>query len=226
MASLFAFALTLYFSYFFTLSSSTPNFNFTTDKYALLAFRNTITSDPHGLLRGNWSSNISFCNWIGVSCGTKHRRITAFNISGFYLGGTIAPHLGNLTFLQSLDLSYNSFTGLMPSELSNLRRLKELNVGFNSLSSTKIPSWLGCLSQLRHLYLNNNTFSGTIPLSLFNISRLQTLDMCYNFLDGNLPEKIANFSFLGTLNLAGNKITGSIPNGLFNMSSLIEINMR
>ncbi|KAL8485717.1 hypothetical protein ACS0TY_027847 [Phlomoides rotata] len=114
----------------------------------------------------------------------------------------------------------------MPSKLSNLRRLKELNIAINSLASTEIPSWLGRLSQLEHLYLNNNTFSSTIPLSLFNISRLQTLDMSYNFLDGNLPEEIANFSFLGALNLVGKKRTGSILNGLFNMSSLIEINMR
>ncbi|KAL8482320.1 hypothetical protein ACS0TY_028477 [Phlomoides rotata] len=226
MASLFALALKLYFSYFFTLSSSTPNFNFTTDEYALFAFRNTITSDPNALLRSNWSSNISVCNWIGVSCGTKHRRVTTLNVSGFHLGGTIAPHLGNLTFLRSLDISSNNFKGLIPSEPANLRRLKELNVRFNSLASTEIPSWLGHLSRLRYLYLNNNTFSGTIPLSLFNISRLQTLDMSYNFLDGNLPQKIANFSFLGTLNLAGNTLTGSIPNGLFNISSLIEINMR
>ncbi|KAL8484715.1 hypothetical protein ACS0TY_027131 [Phlomoides rotata] len=218
----FAIALSLYT---FKLVSSTPISNLKTDEYALLAFKNAITSDPHALLTYNWSSNISMCNWIGVSCGTKHHRVTALNVSGFQLRGTIAPHLANLTFLQSIDISSNSFTGLIPSELSNLRRLKKLNVGFNSLAS-EIPSWLGLLSQLRHLYLNNNTFSGTIPLSLFNISRLLILDMGYNILDGNIPEEIANFSNLETLNLAGNKITGSIPDGIFNMSSLIEINMR
>ncbi|KAL8482280.1 hypothetical protein ACS0TY_028442 [Phlomoides rotata] len=141
----FLFAIALSFLHTFTLATSIPIFNLSTDEYTLLAFKNAVTSYPHSFLSHNWSSNISI--------------------------------------------------GLIPSELSNLRRLKELNVGFNSLSSTEIPSWLGRLSQLEHLYLNNNTFS----------------DMSYNFLDKNLPEMIANFSYLETLKLGDNKITGSIP---------------
>ncbi|KAL8482249.1 hypothetical protein ACS0TY_028412 [Phlomoides rotata] len=200
MEYFFYIALVLSMLYTSTLTSSIPIFNLTTDEYALLAFKNAITSNSRAILSHNWSSSISICNWIGVSCGTKHCRVTALNVSGFHLGGTIPPHLGNLTFLRSLDLSSNSFT--------------------------EILSWLGRLSQLEHLYLNNNTFSGTIPLSLFNISRLHTLDMGYNFLDGIIPKEIANFSYLETLKLGGNKLTGSIPDSIFNMSSMIEINLR
>ncbi|KAI3465374.1 hypothetical protein Pfo_022037 [Paulownia fortunei] len=199
--------------------------NSTTDQYALLAFKNTITSDPDGILVENWSSNTSICYWIGVSCSTKHHRAIALIFSGFKLGGTIAPHLGNLTFLRSLDISSNNFTGFIPPELSNLRRLKEINLRINSFRG-EIPSWFGALPELQHMHLNNNAFSGRIPPSLFNISKLQTLNMGYNFLGGNIPQEIGNYSFLKIVNLEHNQFTSSIPHGIFNMSSMITINLR
>ena len=109
-------------------------------------------------------------NWIRQwSCGLKHRRITTLNLSGYELVGTVAPHLRNLSFL---NINSNSFTGILPFELSKMGLLKWMNVGVNSFT-TKIPTWLGSLSQLEELYLYNNTFFGTIPASFFNNSRLQ-----------------------------------------------------
>ncbi|KAI3463733.1 hypothetical protein Pfo_020396 [Paulownia fortunei] len=208
-----------------TQSLGRTYFTSNTDYHALLALNNTITSDPNGILAKNWSSNISICYWIGVSCSTKHQRVIALNLSGFNLGGTIAPHLGNLTFLQSLNISSNNFTGFIPPELSNLRRLKEINVGVNSFTG-EIPSWFGALPELQHMILNNNTFSGIIPPSLFNISKLRTLDMGCNALSGNIPQEIGNFSSLEIINLEYNQFTGSIPHGIFNLSFVIAINLR
>ncbi|KAL8482247.1 hypothetical protein ACS0TY_028410 [Phlomoides rotata] len=145
-----------------TLSSST-------DQLALLSVKNTITSDPRGLLTTNWSTHTPVCNWIGVTCSVKNHRVTALNISHFDLSGTIAPHIGNLTFLRSLDLSFNHFTGTIPSDLSNLRRLEELHAGANA-------------------------FSGGIPRSLFNITSLQIFDMGYNILNGDILEEVGNNS--------------------------------
>ncbi|KAH6776719.1 hypothetical protein C2S52_014280 [Perilla frutescens var. hirtella] len=210
-----------------SLTSSKPLiFNFTTDQYSLIAFKNSIIiSNPNSTLLKNWSNHTSICRWTGVTCGTKHRRVTALNLSGLGLVGTIPPPLGNLTFLRSLDISSNTFTGFIPSELSKLRRLEKINVGCNNLGG-EIPPWLGALPELRHVYLNNNTFSGRIPTSLFNNSRLQNLDMGYNFLDGNVAEEIGNLYSLKSLNLAGNQLRGFMPNGIFNISSLVEIDVR
>ncbi|KAH6826231.1 hypothetical protein C2S53_001668 [Perilla frutescens var. hirtella] len=213
------------------LSCTTKSFgkttfsNITTDQSALLAFKNTIIYDPHRILLGNWSINTTICHWIGVSCGIKHIRVTALNVSGFGLVGIIPPHLGNLTFLRSLDISSNNFTGFIPSELSKLRRLVKINMGDNDFTG-ELPSWIGALSELWHVYLNNNTFSGRIPPSLFNISKLLTLDMSHNFLDGNVGEEIGNLVSLETLNLEGNELDGSIPNSIFNISSLMTIILR
>ncbi|KZV57054.1 LRR receptor-like serine/threonine-protein kinase EFR [Dorcoceras hygrometricum] len=58
----------------------------TTDEESLLAFKSRITSDPFDVLARN--------------CGPD-QRITALNLHGWNLEGTIAPNLGNLTFLIS-----------------------------------------------------------------------------------------------------------------------------
>ncbi|KAH6765225.1 hypothetical protein C2S51_016474 [Perilla frutescens var. frutescens] len=222
-ATFFSFPLFLIISINIALTSSTPFSNSTTDEHALLAFKSSIT-DPFGVLTKNWSSKTSICDWIGVTCGRKHKRVIALNVSGFGLAGTIPPHLGNLTFLRSFDISSNNFTGLLPSALSKLRRLGKLNVGVNGFTG-EIPSWFGTLTELTRLHLNNNTFAGAIPPSLFNASRLQILNMGDNFLGGNVREEIGNLSCLETLILAGNQLTGSIPDALFNISSLMVIGL-
>ena len=190
-SSIFSFALPT-----LILSSFTLSFNSViTDKHSLISFKNSITSDPYAILSTNWSQNTSVCNWVGVSCGLKHGRVTALNLSGYDLAGTVDPHLGNLTFLRCLDISSNSFTGILPCELSKLRRLKVMNAGVNSFTG-EIPTWLSNLPQLEELYLYNTTFFGTIPASLFNIFMLQVLDLSNNQLSGFMPHAIFNVSSL------------------------------
>ncbi|XP_057785108.1 putative receptor-like protein kinase At3g47110 [Salvia miltiorrhiza] len=210
---------------FFTLTSST---NSTTDEDALLNFKTSINlSIPNSNLITNWSTNTPICDWAGVSCGARHHRVTALNLSGVALWGNLSPHLGNLTFLQSLDISSNNFTGALPSELSKLRRLKEMNVGFNNLTG-EIPSWLGALSQLQHLRLNNNKFSGRIPLIIFtNMSLLIEIDMSFNELSGSLPDDICGggTTELRRLDMSENRLNGEIPARMFECTKLERLSL-
>ncbi|KAL2513436.1 LRR receptor-like serine/threonine-protein kinase FLS2 [Abeliophyllum distichum] len=200
--------------------------NLTTDQEALVAFKTRIISDPNNILVNNWSTNTSICNWIGVSCSRKWQRVTALDFSNFGFSGTIAPHLGNLSFLGYLNINSNNFTGIMPLELSHLRRLKEIDMGSNNFTGV-VPSWLGTIPELRHILLDNNRFSGSIPtLLLHNNSKLETLQLDYNFLNGNIPQEICNLFALEYLYLRSNMLTGSIPFGIFNMSSLRELGLR
>ncbi|XWS30690.1 hypothetical protein CRYUN_Cryun23aG0008600 [Craigia yunnanensis] len=87
--------------------------NLTTDQATLLEFKHHIL-DPHSFLDSNWSINSSVYNWIGVSCGARHGRVAVLDLSVMGLEGSLAPNLGNLSFLVSLYLNGNNFHGNLP----------------------------------------------------------------------------------------------------------------
>uniref|UniRef100_A0A2N9IFU4 Leucine-rich repeat-containing N-terminal plant-type domain-containing protein n=1 Tax=Fagus sylvatica TaxID=28930 RepID=A0A2N9IFU4_FAGSY len=159
--------------------------NITTDQSALLALKAHITDDPYNFLTSNWSTSTSVCNWIGISCGAKHQRVTALNLTHMGLRGTIPPHVGNLSFLTHLSFRNNSFHGSLPNQLASLRRLEVVSFGMNNFSG-ELPSWLGFFPKLQVLYAYSNSFSGSIPLSLYsNASSLQIIHLGENMLSGS-----------------------------------------
>ncbi|XP_044497669.1 LRR receptor-like serine/threonine-protein kinase EFR [Mangifera indica] len=196
-----------------------------TDKQALLALKAGISHDPSNLLAGNWSTRASVCDWIGITCGVRHHRVTALNISYLNLTATLPPQLGNLSFLVILSIRNNSFHGSIPDELAHLRRLRYLQFSFNNFINLKIPSWLGSLTKLQFLGLSEVKFSGTIPRSLGNLSSLERLHLDHNQLSGSIPTSIFNISSLQKLSLYQNQLSGSFPSILSNMTSLIYIDL-
>ncbi|GJQ97806.1 kinase-like domain-containing protein [Tanacetum coccineum] len=101
-----------------------------TDYLSLLSFKSMITHDPYKVL-ATWNHSFHFCDWSGISCGKRHKRVIALQLNSQGLEGSLSPHVGNLSFLRELYLRNNSFQGTIPPEL-------------------------GRLSRLRHLYLNRN----------------------------------------------------------------------
>ncbi|XP_060195206.1 probable LRR receptor-like serine/threonine-protein kinase At3g47570 [Lycium barbarum] len=190
--------------------------NSTTDQTVLLALQSQASLyDSHNVLTRNWSSFTPVCSWIGVTCGPRHQRVTALNLSSMNLNGMVPPQLGNLSFLISLDIRNNTFHGSLPEELARLRRLKMINVMNNNFTGA-IPSFFGLLPNLHSLYLSFNQFSGNIPPSLFNITKLKELRLRGNFLGGEIPQEISSLCCLNFIDLQDNKLTGSIPPSMFN----------
>ncbi|XP_055829115.1 LRR receptor-like serine/threonine-protein kinase FLS2 [Solanum dulcamara] len=192
--------------------------NISIDEAALLALKSHISSHPN-ILESNWTSSSPVCSWIGVTCSSRHHRVTALDISSMTLHGTIPPHLGNLSFLSSLDISNNTFHGGFPEELAHLQRLKLINVKSNNLTGT-IPSFLSLLPNLRIVYLSSNQFSGEIPSSLSNLTKLEKLEIQSNFLKGEIPRELGDLHYLNVLNLQINQLTGSIPPSIFNITTM------
>ncbi|KAE8691971.1 Detected protein of unknown function [Hibiscus syriacus] len=220
----------------FSVNSS----NATTDQSALLELKSHISHDPYNLLATNWSTSISVCDWIGITGGSRHHRVTALNLSSMDFRGTIPSQLGSLSFLASLDFRHNSFHGSLPTELANLHQLKYLNFGRvpspppslqlydvseNNLAG-EFPASLCNLSALSVLNLNNNSLGGTIPKCIGNFSSsLLEIDLRNNNFHGPIPCSLGELSELESLDLSSNNLHGRIPTELKNLGFLAVLNL-
>ncbi|KAL0006262.1 hypothetical protein SO802_013823 [Lithocarpus litseifolius] len=191
------------------LTESSNNF---TDQSALLAFKSKISFGPNDTVfsAGNWSTTTNFCEWFGVSCSRRRQRVTALNLSYMGIRGTVSPHIGNLSFLISLDLTNNSFYGFLPHEISHLRRLRKLQLSNNLLEGSIPPNIHNC-QKLRHFSLERNKLNGTIPSSLGNMSSLEFLNLRTNSLTGPYPLAIFNSSSLMAIYISDNHFSGTLP---------------
>lgn len=197
-----------------TFFASPPADALSQEGQSLLAFKAAVT-DPGGVL-ANWdASQVSPCNWTGVSCDSLSNYVISIYLPGRNLSGILAADLGSLRKLHRLYLPYNSFYGGIPQQLANCTRLRTLSLHHNNFSGN-IPSQLGNYGLLQALYLQNNHLSGSISSSFGSLKSLRILDLSYNSLAGGIPSVIGNLSNLIYLNLSYNKLDGIIPmNGAF-----------
>ncbi|KAL3737396.1 hypothetical protein ACJRO7_026201 [Eucalyptus globulus] len=223
----------------FNQVSSTTN---ETDKVALLAFKAGITGDPFSVLN-SWNNSIGFCQWYGVKCSRKHRRVTALDLSSQRLSGSISPHIGNLSFLREMWLVNNSLDHEIPPQVGQLRRLRRLRLDNNSLVGEmpknisicsnlvtlslqdnrltgEIPGELGSLLKLQVLSLSFNNLTGSVPSSIGNSSSLEAFYVGHNNLDGSIPQVLGHLTNLRLISLGINRLSGTIPSSLLNLSSL------
>lgn len=197
---------------------ASASFSLNTDREALISFRSQISQNPQ-TLSFSWDQNISPCNWTGVSCNRRNRRVASINLSGHGLTGSISPSIGNLYFLTSLQLQNNQLQGPIPKEITNLFRLKVLNLSSNSLEGS-LPSNLSKLVNLQTLDLTSNTITGLVPNQLGDLKNLNVLNLGKNHFYGPIPPSLSNISSLTVLSLGTNSLSGPIPYGLGRLQRL------
>ncbi|KAL7193625.1 hypothetical protein ACSBR2_025269 [Camellia fascicularis] len=111
----------------------------------------------------------------------------------------------------NLFLSKNTFTGEIPSTICNVSFLEILDFSHNSLSGV-IPQCLANFSNvLSVLDLRMNNFHGNIPSTFTEGKKLRNIDLNGNQLKGRVPRSLATYRHLEVLDVGNNKINDTFP---------------
>lgn len=137
------------------------------------------------------------------------------------LKGEIPKSFRNLSHLCSLDLSYNTLTGILPQLfemfIASENSLEVLNLRGNKLSGS-LPDFTR-VSSLRKLDLTQNELNGSFPERFSRISNLDSLLLTSNELKGSVPD-LTSFPLLRNLHLRDNMLHGRVPESIGQLSML------
>ncbi|KAJ4891518.1 receptor like protein 27 [Raphanus sativus] len=168
------------------------------------------------------SSNCNQTDYLdGVQCNNATGAVTELQLPSGCLTGVLKPNssLFELRHLSHLNLSHNNFTSSsLPSEFSNLSRLEVLSLSSNSFIG-QVPSSFSKLTWLNQLDLSHNQLTGSFQL-VQNLTKLSILDLSYNHFSGTISSLLA-MPFLSQLDLSENYLTGSIE--VSNSSSSLRL---
>ncbi|XP_059070384.1 receptor-like protein 35 [Cryptomeria japonica] len=211
---------------------------------ALLHFKAAF-NDSTGLLSSWVNGTDCRIMWDGVVCNNQTKYVISLIVYGLYQGviseslcqlhfltslkifgvrATLPSCLGNLTYIQILDLSVNELSGMIPSSICFLTHLAYLDLGFNEFNGS-IPSCLGNLSSLYYLDLSNNQLSGNIPISLGSLTLLRHLYLGGNPLSKSIPDSMGNLSLLESLSIGDTQLSGITPPSYTQLSSLASLDV-
>lgn len=144
-------------------------------------------------------------SWEGISCSGS--AVTAIQLSGLGLNGSLGYLLSDLLSLRTLDLSNNNIQETIPYQLPP--NVIYLNLAGNNLSGN-LPYSLSNMAQLSYLNLSHNQLSQSIGDIFRNLQSLSDLDLSFNNFMGDLPNSFGYLSNLSSLFLQSNQLTGPV----------------
>ncbi|KAM3297497.1 hypothetical protein ACQJBY_039407 [Aegilops geniculata] len=177
------------------------------------------------LLRLSLNFN-SFGGQLPGSIVNLSRTLQTLSLSSNMISGIIPADIGNLVGLEKLGIAVNSISGVIPEGIGKLENLIELLL-YNTSLSGLIPSSLGNLTRLNKFAARNANLEGPIPTSLGELKNLFALDLSKNYLlNGSIPKEIFQLISLSWyLDLSYNSFSGTLPNEVGNLGNLNQLSL-
>ncbi|KAK3017758.1 hypothetical protein RJ639_005074 [Escallonia herrerae] len=165
---------------------------------ALRAIRRKLKDPLNNLI--NWKkSDPCIANWTGVICifdpSDAYLHVKELRLLNKNLSGTLAPELGQLSYMQILDFMWNDITGSIPKEIGKITALQLLLLSGNQISGP-LPDELGFLPNLTKFQLDLNNISGPIPKSFANLPQVKHFHMNNNSISGQIPPELSALPLL------------------------------
>jgi hypothetical protein len=131
---------------------------------------------------------------------------------------SIPPEFANLTSLESLGI-YNNLLTNLPSPISELTQLKQINLGWNS--PLESLAGIGNMTALEELYLHSTGLTD-LPEEMANLTHLKTLWLTGNAFT-NFPSVLLQLTGLETLLLTYNpQMIDQLPLSLVGLTRMKE----
>ncbi|KAH0643918.1 hypothetical protein KY289_034892 [Solanum tuberosum] len=143
------------------------------------------------------------------------------------LEGEIPLFITNASKLELLSLAQNFLTGTIPTNLGNLRELRELLLHTNQLTNEprenelRFFNSLADCRMLRYLEVGFNPLNGVLPNSIGNLSStIEKFHIVDAHINSLIPKSIGNLSGLTALIFQKNNLTGGIPSDVGKLKQL------
>uniref|UniRef100_A0A0D3DSU1 non-specific serine/threonine protein kinase n=1 Tax=Brassica oleracea var. oleracea TaxID=109376 RepID=A0A0D3DSU1_BRAOL len=162
-------------------------------------------------------------NWTGITCFERshddgHFHVRELQLMRLNLSGELAPEVGQLSYLEILNVMWNNITGRIPLEIGKISSLKLLLLNGNKLTGS-LPPELGNLRNLNRLQVDENNITGSVPPAFGNMTSIKHLHLNNNTLTGEIPVELSKLNNLAHLILDNNNLTGSLPQELARLPS-------
>ncbi|CAO2188373.1 unnamed protein product [Urochloa humidicola] len=172
-------------------------------------FKGALPLPPLGIFQLDYSNN-RFNSSVMPKFWSRVSSADSLSLANNSLIGEISHLICNATNIEVLDLSFNSFNGVIPPcLLKRNRRLFLLNLRGNNFHGS-LPQDISKECALQKIDLNGNKLEGKLPLSMIYCRMLQVIDLGNNLIVDTFPDWLGDLPLLKVLVLNSNRFHGPI----------------
>ncbi|XP_038979879.1 receptor-like protein EIX2 [Phoenix dactylifera] len=129
--------------------------------------------------------------------------------STFFTGYLTEAHFANLTRLEGLDISYNSFEVILNDDWNPPFNARQIDMRSCHLGP-KFPAWLRTQTNLTWLELSENSISDDFPSWFWNLQYVTYLNVSHNSMTGKLPTSLRGQQY-EYIDMSSNNFHGLLP---------------